>query len=152
MGPFWLQDDFRMIVSMEEPEMSNGSAGAEQALLVGQHRVRLLACATCLLLVSWQAPGSGLNDAGQSGTVLIYQSLEDSTGSNIGSSRQLDRLLHGHPSDSSTRNLMDATGRILLGADFKFEQEIGEQMGAHIPGPEEHRRLEGHHWQPKWLR
>ena len=141
-----------MVVSMEEPEMSNGPGRAEQASLIGQHRVRLLACATCLLLVSWQAPGSGLGGAGQQGRVLMYQSLEYGTGSSMGSGRQQGRLLQGSPSDSSTRKVMDATGRILLGADYNLDQEIGEQTGGRIPGPEEYRRLEGHHWQPKWLR
>ena len=141
-----------MVVSMEEPEMSNGPGRVEQASLTGQHRVRLLACATCLLLVGWQAPGSSLDGAGQQGRVLLYQSLEGSTGSTIGSSRQLGRSLQVGPLESSTRNAMDATGRILLGVDYNPEQEIGEETGGRIPGPEEHRRLEGHHWQPKWLR
>ena len=141
-----------MVVSMEEPEISNGPGRAEQASLIGQHRVRLLAFATGLLLVGWQAPGSGLGGAGQQGRVLMYHSLEDSTGSSMGSGRQLGRLLQGNPLEGSTHNVLDATGRVLLGADYNLQQEVGEQTGERIPGPEEHRRLEGHHWQPKWLR
>ena len=123
-----------MVVSMEEPEISNGPGRAEQASLIGQHRVRLLACATCLLLVGWQAPGSGLNGAGQQGRVLMYHSLEDS----MGSSRQLGRLLHGHPLEGSTHNVLDAKGRVLLGGDYNLTQEIVEQTGGRIPGPEEY--------------
>ena len=141
-----------MVVSMEEPEMSNGPGRAEQASLIGQHRVRLLACATCLLLVSWQAPGNSLGGAGQQGRVVMYHSLEDSTSSSMGSSRQLGGLLQSNPSESSTHDVLDAKGRVLLGADYDLEQEIWEQTGGRIPQPEEHRRLEGHHWQPKWLR
>ena len=141
-----------MVVSMEEPEVSNGPGRAEQASLIGQHRVRLLACAACLLLVGWQAPGSGPEGAGQQGRVLMYHPLEASTGSSMGSGRQLGRLLQGNPLEGSTHNGLEATGRVLLGAEYNLEHESVEQTGGHIPGPEEHRRLEGHHWQPKWLR
>ena len=141
-----------MVVSMEEPEMSNAPGRAEQASVMGQHRVRLLACATCLLLVGWQVPGSSLRGAGQQGRVLMYHSLDDSTGSIMGSSRQLGGPLQGNPSESSMRNVMDATGRVLLGVDYNPEEETGEQTRVRIPVPEDHRRLEGHHWQPKWLR
>ena len=80
-----------MSVHVEEPDLPNGAGHAEQAPLIGQQRVRLLACATCLLLVGWQAPGSSVGSFGREGRVLMH--LEDSPNSALGSSGQPGRML-----------------------------------------------------------
>jgi len=149
-----LQDDFRTVVNVEEPDVLNGPGSADQASLIGQHRIRLLACATCLLLVGWQAPGGSMGRSGREGRVLtqIMGRVDSVEGSGVAGSGQPDRLRRHSSAADSVEHAAHA--RAVLALEEALSS--GEDVSQHWKGEElvvgQRGRLEGHHWLPKWVR
>ena len=145
-----------MLVHLQEPDPPNGQGQAEHAPLMGQQRVRLLACATCLLLVGWQAPG-GLGGFGQEGRVLMH--LEDSPNSALGSlstamgtQGQPGRMLRHISVGDSAEELVFARDHLSVDSAISNRVNASQHWGRQVLGSEELGRLEGHHKLPKWAR
>ncbi|CAL5225418.1 g8232 [Coccomyxa viridis] len=145
-------DDYRVSVHVEEPDLPNGAGHAEQAPLIGQQRVRLLACATCLLLVGWQAPGSSVGSFGREGRVLMH--LENSPNSALGSSGQPGRMLRQSSAGDSTQRAVEIAEASSLESVLGHTEDAGQHWTRQVLGGEEQlqRTLGGHHKLPKWVR
>ncbi len=141
-----------MSVHVEEPDLPNGAGHAEQAPLIGQQRVRLLACATCLLLVGWQAPGSSVGSFGREGRVLMH--LENSPNSALGSSGQPGRMLRQSSAGDSTQRAVEIAEASSLESVLGHTEDAGQHWTRQVLGGEEQlqRTLGGHHKLPKWVR
>lgn len=157
MGTLGLQDDYRVLVHQEEPDLPIGQGQAEHAPLMGQQRVRLLACATCLLLVGWQAPGRSLGGFGREGRVLMH--LEDSSTSALGSldialstQGQPGRMLRHIIAGDTAENAVIVKDLFTLDSALGPRLDASQHMGRQVLGGEELGRLQGHHKLPKWAR
>ena len=141
-----------MLVHVEEPDLPNGAGHAEQAPLIGQQRVRLLACATCLLLVGWQAPGSSVGSFGREGRVLMH--LEDSPSTALGSSGQPGRMLRQSLAGDSMQRGLDMAEASVLESSSSQHEDASQHWQRQVLGGEEQlqRSLGGHHKLPKWVR
>lgn len=142
-----LQDDYRAVVVLDKPDVPNGAARAEQAPLVGQQRLRLLACATCLLLIGWQAPGSNVDSGQPGGRVLMHAPLE---GSSMGSSGQMGRTLKHELLDDSLGSAALGKESLTSQGGIYSAEDASQHMRRQILVVDA--RLVGHHWMPKWVR
>ena len=130
--------------------MSNGHARPDQAPLLGQQRVRLLAGATCLLLVGWQAPGSSTDSSKREGRVLMH--LEGSAGSSLGGRGQLGRTAEHGPAASSLSSAGTSRGLLAVEEAASYDEDAGKHWRRQLLGGEERQNMLGHHALPKWAR
>ena len=140
-----------MIVHSEIPDMPNGTGQPEQAApLLGQQRVRLLACATCLLLVGGQAPGSTVGGFGQEGRVLLQ--TEGSLDDTLGSPGQPSRMLRSSLAGEGTADFGSARDSLAAEGVLSSQEDASLHWRRQVLDAEELRRLEGRHRLPKWVR
>ena len=139
-----------MVVHPQEPDLPNGPGQAVQAPRIGQQSVRLLACATCLLLVGWQAPGTNLGSFGQGGRVLMQS--EGSPDNALSSGGQPGRMLRHILAEDSAGRSGTTTDLMSLDSTLSSAENASQQWMRQQLGVEEQTRLEGHHKLPKWAR
>ena len=130
--------------------MSNGHARSDQAPLLGPQRVRLLAGATCLLLLGWQAPGSSTDSSNREGRVLMH--LEGSAGSSLGSTGKLGWMAEHEPATSSPGSAGISRGLLAVEEATSYDDNASEHWRRQLLGGEERHNMLGQHALPKWAR